>query len=94
MVGGDGDGHGLLGARTLRRDPVDGPHLEGVVGVGLQLVDGHLVALQAQLLGAEVDAVPARLTAAAIGSAALTHHVVRQVLAAPCGAGGAPLQVH
>lgn len=62
--------------------------------MGLQLVDGHPGSLQAQLLGAEVDAVPAGLTAPAVGPAALTHHVVRQVLASARAPGRAPLQVY
>lgn len=94
LVGGDGHRHGLFGPGALGRDSVHRPHLEGVVGVGLQLVDGHPVPLQAQLLRAEVDAVAAGLTAPAVGPAALAHHVVRQVLAPARAAGRAPLQVH
>lgn len=62
--------------------------------MGLQLVDGHPGALQAQLLGAEVDAVAAGLTALTVGPAALAHHIVRQVLASSCAPGRAPLQVY
>lgn len=81
LVGGDRHRRRLLWPRALRRDAVHRPHLERVVGVGLQLVDGHPGSLEAQLLGAEVDAVSAGLAAPAVGAAALTHHVVRQVLA-------------
>lgn len=94
LVGGDGHRHSLLRPGALRRHPVHRPHLEGVVGVGLQLVDGHPGPLQAQLLGAEVDAVAAGLAAAAVGPAALAHHVVRQVLASARAPRRAPLQVH
>lgn len=59
----------------------------------LQLVDGHPGSLQAQLLRAEVDVVAARLAASAVGAAALTHHVVRQVQASAGAPGRAPLQV-
>lgn len=60
----------------------------------LQLVDGHLGSLQAQLLGAEVDIVTARLTAPAVGPAPLAHDVVCQVLASSGAPGRAPLQVY
>lgn len=93
MVGGDGHRHGLLGPGALGRHAVHRPDLEGVVGVGLQVVDGHAGSLQAQLLGAEVDAVPAGLAAPALGPAALAHHVVGEVLASSRAQGGAPLQV-
>lgn len=94
LVGGDSHRHGLFGPRALRRDSVHRPHLKGVVGVGLQLIDGHPRSLQAQLLGAEVDAVTAGLTAPAVRSAALTHHVVCQVLTSSGAPGWAPLQVY
>lgn len=81
LVGGDGHRHSLFWPGALRRDSVHRPHLKGVVGVGLQLIDGHPGSLQAQLLGAEVDAVTTGLTTPAIGPAALTHHIVCQVLA-------------
>lgn len=81
LVGGDGHRHGLFRPGALRRDSIHRPHLEGVVGVRLQLIDGHPGALQAQLLGAEVDAVATGLTAAAVGPATLAHHIVCQVLA-------------
>lgn len=94
LVGGDGHGHSLFRPRALRRYSVHRPDLKGVVGVGLQLVDGHPGSLQAQLLGAEVNAVAAGLTAPAVGPAALTHHVVCQVLASSWAEGRAPLQVY
>lgn len=94
LVSGDGHRHGLLRPGALGRHAVHRPHLEGVVGVRLQLVDGHPGALQAQLLGAEVDAVAAGLAAPAVRPAALAHHVVGQVLASARAARRAPLQVH
>lgn len=62
--------------------------------MGLQLVDGHPGSFQAQLLGAEVDAVTAGLTAPTVRPAALADHVVRQILAPSRAPGRAPLQVH
>lgn len=94
LVGGDGHRHRLLRPWALRGDAVHCPHLEGVVGVRLQLVDGHPGPLQAQLLRAEVNAVAAGLAAAAVGPAALAHNVVRQVLAAPRAPRRAPFQVY
>ncbi len=94
LVGGDGHGHSLLRPGALRRHSIHRPHLEGIVGVGLQLIDGHPGSLQAQLLGAEVDAVTTGLTAPAVGPAAFTHDIVCQVLASSGAPGWTPLQVH
>lgn len=60
----------------------------------LELVDGHPRPLQAQLLGAEVDAVATGLAAPAVGPAALAHHVVGQVLAPTAAPGRTPFKVH
>lgn len=81
LIGSDGNRHSLFWPRALGRDAIHCPHLKGVVGVGLQFIDGHPGSLQAQLLGAEVDAVTTWLTAPAVRATALTHHIVCQVLA-------------
>lgn len=94
LVGGDSHRHSLFRSRALRWDSVHCPHFEGVVGVGLQLIDGHPGSLQAQLLGAEVDAVTTGLTAPTVRAAALTDHVICQVLASSWAPGWAPLQVY
>lgn len=94
LVGGDSHGHSLLWPWALRWNTVHCPHLKGVVGVSLQLVDGHPGSLQAQLLGAEVNAIPAGLAAAAVRPTAFAHNIVRQILTPPWAPWGAPLQVY
>lgn len=80
LVGCDGDRGGLIGSGVLRRHAVDRPHLEGVVGVRLQLVDGDTRVPQAELLRRVMYADAARLAPLSVRSAPFTHHVVRKIL--------------
>lgn len=94
MVGGYSHRDRLFRSRTLLGDPIDGPDLEGVVGMSLQVIYGHACGAQTQLLGGKMDAVAAGLTALAVRVAALAYDVIRQVLSAAAGRRSRPLQIH
>lgn len=80
LVGGDGDRGSLIRPGALWRHTVDRPHLEGVVRVRLQLVDGDTCGPQAELLRRELDANAARFTPLSVRAASFTHDVVSKIL--------------
>lgn len=94
LVGGYSHRDRLFRSRTLLGDPIDGPDLEGVVGMSLQVIYGHAGGAQTQLLGGKMDAVATGLTALAVRVAALAYDVIRQVLSAAAGRRSRPLQIH
>lgn len=51
--------------------------------MGLEFIDGDPGPFEAELLGAEVDAVATGLAAPTVSATALAHHIVCQVLAPP-----------
>ena len=92
LVGGDVDGVELRRVRAPGGHAVDRLDLEAVLGVGLQVPDGHAALGQAQVARGDVHVVVAARAHAALGRALLADDVVEDVLAAARVARLAPLQ--